>query len=31
VQISDQQVADIFAYLANLPKPPDPKSIKQLQ
>lgn len=31
VQISDAQVADIFAYLSNLPKPPDPKTIKQLQ
>ena len=31
VQISDQQVADIFAYLASVPKGPDPKSIKQLQ
>jgi len=31
VQISDSDVADIFAYLANVPKGPDPKSIKQLQ
>ena len=31
VQISDQQVADIFTYLATLPKGPDPKSLKQLQ
>jgi ubiquinol-cytochrome c reductase cytochrome c subunit len=31
VQISDQGVADIFAYLANLPKAPDPKTIKALQ
>jgi ubiquinol-cytochrome c reductase cytochrome c subunit len=31
VQISDQQVADIFAYLASIPKPPDPKTIKLLQ
>ena len=31
VQISDQQVADIFAYLASVPKGPDPKTIKQLQ
>src|SRR5512147_1560040 len=31
VQISDQGVADIFAYLTSLPKPPDPKTIKQLQ
>ena len=31
VQISDQQVADIFAYLASVPKGPDPKSLKQLQ
>ena len=30
-QISDSGVADIFAYLTNLPKAPDPKSIKQLQ
>jgi ubiquinol-cytochrome c reductase cytochrome c subunit len=29
--ISDQGVADIYAYLASLPKPPDPKSIKALQ
>jgi ubiquinol-cytochrome c reductase cytochrome c subunit len=31
VQISDSQVADIFAYLATVPKGPDPKSLKQLQ
>jgi ubiquinol-cytochrome c reductase cytochrome c subunit len=31
VQISDAQVADIFAYLSGLPKGPDPKTIKQLQ
>ena len=31
VQISDQQVADIFAYLTTLPKSPDPKTIKALQ
>ena len=31
VQISDQQVADIFAYLGSVPKGPDPKSLKQLQ
>ena len=31
VQISDQSVADIFAYLASIPKPPDPKTIKELQ
>jgi len=31
VQISDQQVADIFAYLTTLPKSPDPKTLKQLQ
>jgi ubiquinol-cytochrome c reductase cytochrome c subunit len=31
VQISDQGVADIFAYLTSLPKPPDPKTLKQLQ
>ena len=29
--VSDQQAADIFAYLASLPKPPDPKSVKLLQ
>jgi mono/diheme cytochrome c family protein len=29
--IPDQGVADIYAYLASLPKPPDPKSIKALQ
>jgi ubiquinol-cytochrome c reductase cytochrome c subunit len=31
VQISDQGVADIFAYLSSVPKGPDPKSLKQLQ
>ena len=31
VQISDQGVADIFAYLTSLPKAPDAKTIKQLQ
>ncbi|SRR5258706_491763 len=31
VQISDAGVADIFAYLSNLPKAPDAKSIKALQ
>ncbi len=30
-QISDQAVADIYAYLASIPKAPDPKSIKLLQ
>ena len=29
--VTDQQAADIHAYLANLPKPPDPKSVKLLQ
>jgi len=29
--VSDQQAADIVAYLASLPKPPDPKSVKLLQ
>ncbi len=29
--ISDQQVADIFAYLTSLPKPPDPKTIEALR
>ena len=29
--IPDQGVADIYAYLATLPKPPDPKTIKALQ
>ncbi len=29
--VSDQQAADMFAYLASLPKPPDPKSVKLLQ
>ena len=31
VQISDSEVADIFAYLTTLPKSPDPKSIGALQ
>jgi len=31
VQIPDSGVADIFAYLTNLPKAPDPKSLKLLQ
>ena len=31
VQITDQQVADIYTYLANQPPGPDPKSLKQLQ
>jgi ubiquinol-cytochrome c reductase cytochrome c subunit len=30
-QISDSGVADIFAYLASIPKGPDPRSIRQLQ
>jgi mono/diheme cytochrome c family protein len=29
--VSDQQAADIHAYLASLPKPPDPKAVKLLQ
>jgi mono/diheme cytochrome c family protein len=29
--ITDQGVADIYAYLAGLPKPPDPKTIRALQ
>ena len=29
--VSDQQAADIVAYLASLPKPPDPKSVKLLE
>jgi hypothetical protein len=29
--IPDQGVADIYAYLSSLPKPPDPKSIKELR
>src|SRR2546423_2166886 len=29
--VSDQQAADMLAYLASLPKPPDPKSVKLLQ
>jgi cytochrome c553 len=31
VQIPDQGVADIYAYLTSLPKAPDAKTIKQLQ
>lgn len=29
--VTDQQAADIRAYLASIPKPPDPKSVKLLQ
>src|SRR5258706_1423981 len=29
--VSDREAADIYAYLASLPKPPDPKSVKLLQ
>ena len=29
--VSDRQAADIHAYLASLPKPPDPKSIDLLK
>ncbi len=29
--VSDAQVADIYAYLANVPKPPDPKTIDLLK
>ena len=29
--VSDGQAADIHAYLASQPKPPDPKSVKLLQ
>jgi ubiquinol-cytochrome c reductase cytochrome c subunit len=29
--VSDAQAADIHAYLAGQPKPPDPKSVKLLQ
>jgi ubiquinol-cytochrome c reductase cytochrome c subunit len=29
--VSDREVADIHAYLANLPKPPDPKTIELLR
>jgi len=29
--VSDQQAADMVAYLTSLPKPPDPKSVKLLQ
>ena len=29
--LPDQSVADIYAYLSTLPKPPDPKAIKALQ
>lgn len=31
VQIPDRDVVNIFAYLTSLPKPPDAKTIKQLQ
>jgi ubiquinol-cytochrome c reductase cytochrome c subunit len=29
--VTDSQAADIHAYLAGLPKPPDPKTLKLLQ
>ena len=29
--VSDQQAADIHAYLASQPKPPDPKAVRLLQ
>ena len=29
--VTDQQAADMHAYLAGLPKPPDPKTVKLLQ
>ena len=29
--LTDQETADILAYLASLPRPPDPKSIPLLQ
>ena len=29
--VTDSQAADIHAYLASQPKPPDPKSVKLLQ
>jgi len=29
--VTDQQAADIHAYLASQPKPPDPKTLKLLQ
>jgi ubiquinol-cytochrome c reductase cytochrome c subunit len=29
--VTDQQAADIQAYLASQPKPPDPKTVKLLQ
>src|SRR6185503_15390447 len=29
--VSDQQAADIFAFLTAQPKPPDPKSLRLLQ
>jgi ubiquinol-cytochrome c reductase cytochrome c subunit len=29
--VSDQQAADIYAYLASQPAPPDPKTVKLLQ
>ncbi len=31
VQMSDQSVANIYAYLASIPKAPDPKTIRALQ
>jgi mono/diheme cytochrome c family protein len=31
VQISDQGVANIYAYIASIPKGPDPKTIRALQ
>jgi len=31
VQISDQSVANIYAYIASIPKGPDPKAIRALQ
>lgn len=29
--VSDREAADMHAYLESLPKPPDPKTIRQLQ
>jgi ubiquinol-cytochrome c reductase cytochrome c subunit len=29
--VTDSQAADLHAYLAGLPKPPDPKTVKLLQ
>jgi ubiquinol-cytochrome c reductase cytochrome c subunit len=29
--VSDKQASDIHAYLASIPKPPDPKSVRLLQ